>query len=101
MPIDKMAHDAAGAIRRHVIFYKPLIHNNFIDMAGRFADRGRLPKESAASFRGGKEAAPTPKPLFYWNNFIALISVWMTPSVSGMPTKAQASTSCQVAVPVS
>ena len=35
----------------------------------------------------------------YWNSFIALTSVCNTPSVSGMPTKPQASTSCSVVVP--
>jgi len=35
----------------------------------------------------------------YWKSFIALISVCNTPSVSGMPTKPEASARCRVVVP--
>jgi hypothetical protein len=35
----------------------------------------------------------------YWNSFVELMIVWITPSVSGMPTHAQASASCQAGVP--
>ena len=40
----------------------------------------------------GPTAGDAPK--YYWNSFSALITVWITPQVSGMPTKPQASTRC-------
>ena len=38
--------------------------------------------------------------LTYWKSFSELMIVWITPRMSGIPTHAQASASCQAAVPV-